>query len=187
MPRLTKIYTRTGDDGMTSLGSRRRAPKDDLRVHAYGEVDELNSLLGLALTSQLSQFSMDILPRIQNDLFDLGADLAFPIEERENLQTPDIKESHIENLEKLIDEMLKVVGPLENFILPGGSIGAAYLHVARTVCRRAERSVVSLSRLEEIGEYVIRYLNRLSDLLFTMARYENFVQGIKESLWETNV
>jgi cob(I)alamin adenosyltransferase len=185
MPRLTKIYTRTGDDGTTLLGSRRRVPKNSLRVQAYGNVDELNSAIGVALAAGLSERLVVVLQDIQNELFHLGSSLAFPLEDRVDIQIPLIESRHVQALEQLIDEMGKIVGPLENFILPGGSLGAAQLHVARTICRRAERSVVALAGEESVGEFSLSYLNRLSDALFVMARYENGDKGIRETLWDT--
>lgn len=185
MPRLTKIYTRTGDEGSTSLGSKQRVPKESLRVAAYGTVDELNSQLGVAIAAGLVSRLMQSLPVIQNELFHLGSDLAFLEEDKKTFNIPQIEARHVSSLEHLIDEFNEVVGPLENFILPGGSMGAALLHVARTVCRRAEREVAALSRVEPVGAQVLPYLNRLSDLLFVMARYENHQRGIAEPLWDT--
>lgn len=185
MPRLTKIYTRKGDQGTTSLGSHTRVPKDALRVEAYGTVDELNSVLGLALAHGLSDRLAKALPRIQNELFHLGTDLSFPQTGEGDTEVPRIGVAHVRHLEGLIDELNQQLDPLENFILPGGSIGAALLHVARTVCRRAERLVVALGRAEPIGEHMIPYLNRLSDVLFVMARYENQQQGVSETLWDS--
>jgi cob(I)alamin adenosyltransferase len=186
MPRITKIYTRKGDDGTTSLGSRERVPKDALRVQAYGTVDELNSTIGVAIASGLCDRLAAILPVIQNELFHLGSDLSFYKEDKEKYGIPQINSRHVAKLESLIDELSEVVGPLQNFILPGGSIGAAHLQVARTVCRRAERKAITLAR-EEGGEFnanVLRYLNRLSDALFVMARYENHQKGVAEPLWD---
>ena len=185
MPRLTKIYTRTGDDGSTALGSKHRVPKDNPRVRAYGSVDELNSVLGLALAQGLSPRLAETLPPIQNQLFNLGAELSFPASEGTDVKIPHIELHHIESLEKLIDELNAVVGPLENFILPGGSPGAAALQVARAVCRRAERRAVTLAREENVRPEALAYLNRLSDLLFVMARYENKQRGVGEPLWDT--
>jgi cob(I)alamin adenosyltransferase len=185
MPRLTKIYTRTGDDGKTFLGSKERVPKDALRVSAYGDVDELNSLLGVARAAGLSSKLDQSISTIQNELFHLGSDLAFPDDDTTGIQVPRIEDRHVEKLEGIIDELLAVVGPLENFILPGGSLGAAQLQVARAVCRRSERIVVKLAREESINVNILKYLNRLSDLLFTMARFENHHQGIDEVLWNT--
>ncbi len=187
MPRLTKIYTKGGDKGMTSLGSGTRVPKDSLRVQAYGTVDELNSAVGVAVASGLCEKLAAVLPTIQNELFHLGSDLCFTEEDKQKFNIPQIEERHVVALEALIDEMTAIVGPLENFILPGGSMGAAHLHVARTVCRRAERDVITLSGEEAVGEFVIAYLNRLSDALFVMARYENKMQEVAEPLWNAKL
>ena len=184
MPRLTRIYTRTGDEGMTGLGGGQRVAKDSRRVAAYGTVDELNSQIGLAVASGLCERLTAELASVQNELFDLGADLATPAPSQARHPVPTIEARHVEKLERLIDEFNDVVGPLTNFLLPGGSPGAAQLHVARTVCRRAEREAITLARDEEIGATVLPYLNRLSDALFVMARYENHQAGVPEPLWE---
>jgi cob(I)alamin adenosyltransferase len=185
MPRLTKIYTRTGDDGTTALGGGQRVPKDSLRVSAYGSVDELNSALGVALAHGLSPRLMDVLPPIQNELFHLGSDLCYLEEDKTKYAVPHIEERHVTKLEQVMDELNEVVGPLENFILPGGSFGAATLHLARTICRRAEREVIALARAEPVGAHVVPYLNRLSDALFVMARYENKLRQAPEPLWDS--
>ena len=185
MPRLTKIYTRKGDDGTTALSGGQRVAKDALRVSAFGTVDELNAVIGMALTSGISGDMSEALREIQNELFHLGSDLSFREADKQQVELPQIEERHVAKLERLIDRLLEVVGPLKNFILPGGSQAAAYLHLARTVCRRAERDVVSLSHEEAVGPFVLRYLNRLSDALFVMARYENYVQKIAEPLWDS--
>lgn len=186
MPRLTKIYTRTGDTGETSLGTRARVPKNDLRVEAYGTVDELNAVLGVALAGGLAPRLAEMLPPIQNTLFHLGSDLAFPDEEeKKQYQVPRIEERHINQLEEWIDEFNEIVGPLDNFILPGGAPGAAALHQARTVCRRAERVLVSLGQREALNPLDQAYLNRLSDFLFVATRYENHARGVKEPLWDS--
>ncbi|MCP4419720.1 MAG: cob(I)yrinic acid a,c-diamide adenosyltransferase [Chloroflexi bacterium] len=187
MPRLTTIYTRTGDDGMTSLGSRKRVAKESGRVAAYGTVDELNSVLGVALAHGLVARLVQVLPIVQNELFHLGSDLCFLEEDKETYRIPQMEARHVAKLEALIDEFTAVTGSLENFILPGGSLGAAQLHVARTVCRRAERLVIALSREEPVGAHVIPYLNRLSDALFVMARYENRLQNVPEPLWDSKL
>ncbi len=186
MPRLTKIYTRKGDDGTTALGSRDRVPKDSLRVKAYGTVDELNSWLGLALAEGLSDPLPEVLSGIQNELFHLGAELSFPAADQDQTPIPKIESRHITRLESLIDRLNDTVGSLENFILPGGSRQAALLHIARTVCRRAERELVTLAGQEAIGAFALPYLNRLSDALFVMARYENFRRGVAEPLWDSH-
>jgi cob(I)alamin adenosyltransferase len=185
MPRLTRIYTRKGDDGTTGLGRGQRVPKDSLRVSVYGGVDELSSALGVARAQGLSARLERIVAGIQNDLFDLGSDLCFLEEDKRATRAPVIEARHIDALEQLIDELNEVVGPLENFVLPGGAPGAALLHLARTICRRVERDAIALSRAEPIGVHVVPYLNRLSDALFVMARYENKVRGVAEPLWET--
>lgn len=188
MPRLTKLYTRAGDEGETSLGGGQRVRKDSLRVTAYGTVDELNACLGVSLATGLSPRLDEVLRPIQNELFHLGADLCFPeaykVKHPEHF-LPQIEARHIAHMEQLIDEFNAAVGPLENFILPGGALGAAQLHVARTVCRRAERAVVSLAHEEAVGAVALHFLNRLSDLLFVMARYENRQRGVAEPLWNT--
>lgn len=187
MPRITKIYTRTGDDGTTALGTTRRVPKDDLRVETYGMIDELNSMLGLALSFGLDEKLVGPLQTIQNELFHLGADLAFPREDERQVEVPRIEQRHVDGLEKWIDDLNEVVGPLKNFILPGGGQGAAALQVARAICRRAERVAVSLAREQQINPNNLVYLNRLSDLLFVMGRYENRAKGIEEPLWDSHL
>ena len=184
MPKLTRLYTRKGDEGETSLGGGQRVPKDDPRVTAVGTVDELNASLGVALAHGLAPRLAEVLLRIQNELFHLGSDLCFLEEDKGKWPIPQIEPRHVDALEKLIDELNEVVGPLKNFILPGGAPGSAHLHVARTICRRAERDVLTLSRLEPIGKQALQYLNRLSDALFVMARYENHQRGIPEPLWD---
>lgn len=183
MPRLTKITTRKGDEGATALSGGQRVSKDSLRVCAYGTVDELNSQIGFAIALGLDLVLQETLRDIQNDLFHLGSDLSFLEKDKELMSIPQIEERHVDRLEKIVEDLVKVIGPLENFILPGGSVGSAQLHVARTVCRRAEREVIALSREETIGSFVIPYLNRLSDCLFVMARFENFQKEVDEPLW----
>lgn len=185
MPRLTKIYTRKGDEGNTSLGGGQLVPKETLRVQAFGVVDELNSAIGVALAHGLSERLTEILQGVQNELFHLGVDLSFLAEDRQRLELPGIEARHIERLEAVIDEFTAELGNLENFILPGGAVGAANLHVARTICRRAERDVAALSRVEDVQPQVMAYLNRLSDALFMMARYENRQRGIAEPIWDS--
>ena len=184
MPRLDRIYTKTGDEGLTGLGGGRRVAKDHPRVRAYGTVDELNSAIGVALALGLTERLAAALPRIQNELFDLGADLCWPSDDTRRERIPTVQPRHVEHLETLIDEFNELVGPLTNFLLPGGTPGAAQLHVARTICRRAERETLTLSHEEPIGELVLPYLNRLSDLLFVVARFENHQRGAPEPLWE---
>jgi len=187
MPRLTKIYTKTGDDGTTALGGGERLPKDALRIETYGTVDELNSVLGVAMAGGLEPSLEVEIKRIQNELFHLGSDLCVLESDKVKMPVPRIEERHVQALEYAIDRMSRGLGALENFILPGGSVGAAHLHVARTVCRRAERLAVGLARDEAVGPFVIAYLNRLSDGLFVMARWENKHRGVEDVLWNSRL
>jgi cob(I)alamin adenosyltransferase len=181
---LNRIYTRTGDDGTTALGSGERRPKYDLRVEAYGTVDETNAAIGVARLQLAGLPELDrMLGLIQNDLFDLGADLAVPQREgkAERLR---VLSSQVERLERDIDGLNEKLKPLTSFILPGGTPAAAYLHVARTICRRAERIVVELAAKpdEPVSEAAIHYMNRLSDFLFVAARVANN-NGAGDVLW----
>lgn len=185
MPRITKVYTRTGDDGTTGLGGGQRVGKDSARIEAYGAVDELNAVIGVALLADLDTRVAAELGRIQNELFHLGSDLCVLEEDKERLPVPSIEESHVLALEAVMDELSTDLEPLQNFVLPGGGAGAAHLHVARTVCRRAERHLVALAAAEAVGEFTVRYLNRLSDALFVMARYENAGKGVADVLWDS--
>lgn len=178
-----RIYTRTGDDGTTGLGSRRRVSKASLRVEAYGTVDELNSILGVARATGLGEFCDAALNQVQTDLFALGSDLCIPTEDKESWPVPSVQEERVTALEQVMDHLDQDLEPLKNFILPGGSPGAAQLHLARTVARRCERLLVRLREEEPIDPLNIRYLNRLSDALFVMARAENFRQGIDDVIW----
>ena len=183
MPRLTKIVTRTGDDGTTGLVGGKRVSKDSPRVWAYGTVDELNSAIGVARALNTDPEFDARLRRIQNDLFNLGAELATPADEfRKGM--PRIEQKQVGDLETLVEELNKELGPLEEFILPGGGPVGAQLHLARTICRRAERFCVRLSKEGKIGEFVIPYLNRLGDALFTLARWSNTRAGAKETYWK---
>jgi cob(I)alamin adenosyltransferase len=186
MPRITRVYTRTGDDGSTALGDgKRRVAKDSRRIDVYGTVDELSSQIGLALALGLAPELAATLARIQNELFHLGSDLCVREEDKAARPVPGIEARHVEALERAIDELTAELGPLANFILPGGTPGAAALHVARTVCRRAERLLVALAREEAVGRFALPYLNRLSDALFVMARYENLKKGVPDVLWDS--
>ncbi len=180
----SRIYTRTGDDGSTALGSGRRVGKDARRIEACGAVDELNAALGLALAAGPASEVAERLRLTQNELFDLGADLAVPEGAKAGRELPAIDERQVGSLEHAIDDLSERLPPLADFILPGGSVGAAALHVARTACRRAERRVIALAREEPVGAHVVPYLNRLSDLLFTMARFENQARGGGDVLWQ---
>lgn len=187
MPRITKVYTRTGDQGETRLGGGQRVPKDSLRIETYGTVDELSSVLGGALASGVDTELEPVLRRIQNDLFNLGSDLCILEQDKERLPVPSVEERHVTGLEELIDRLSEDLEPLANFILPGGTPAAAWLHLARTVCRRAERLLVALAREETVGPCTLRYLNRLSDALFVMARWQNHRQGIEDPLWNSRL
>jgi cob(I)alamin adenosyltransferase len=185
VPRITRVCTRTGDDGTTGLGTGQRVPKTALRIEVYGTVDELNSQIGVALAAGPVPELAEPLRRIQNELFHLGADLCIPEADKPQRPGPRVESRHVESLERLIDALGEHLPPLENFILPGGSAVAAHLHVARTVCRRAERLAVALASQEPLGPYVVPYLNRLSDALFVMARFHNKLTGAADPLWDS--
>ena len=174
--RLSKIYTRTGDKGTTGLGDGSRVDKDNLRVETFGTVDELNSVIGLVLASELGDDIHTCLTRTQQELFDLGGELSMPGHVL-------IPESHVGQLEADLDHFNEDLPPLKDFILPGGSEPAARCHLARTVCRRAERLMVALEKVEKINNVSLRYLNRLSDLLFVIARVLARANGGSEVLW----
>lgn len=177
-----KIYTKTGDRGETSLFGGTRVPKDSFRIDAYGTIDELNSVIGFCRSLNSIQEIDDILGEIQDDLFTIGADLATP-HQSERKPIKRIQQTDISRLEQHIDEITPKLEPLTSFILPGGSRSAALIHVARTICRRAERLVVTLARQEPIGEHLLIYLNRLSDLLFIVARRVNALSSSVETKW----
>ncbi len=180
-----KIYTKTGDKGETSLFGGQRVWKDNLRISAYGTADELNSILGVAVNEITNKELREVINSIQNDLFTLGSDLASPLEKENNSFTiPRVNVLFVERLEKLIDNYDSKLPPLRNFIIPGGTKGAGLLHLARTVCRRAEREVISLANVESITEEIKIYLNRLSDLLFVLARFENFSSNHPDIEWK---
>ena len=174
--RLSKIYTRTGDKGTTGLGDGSRVDKDDLRVETFGTVDELNSMVGLILASEIDDSVRACLTRTQHELFDLGGELCMP-------GYTLVPEACVDQLETDLDRFNEDLPPLKDFILPGGSESAARCHLARTVCRRAERLMVSLAKVEDINEISLRYLNRLSDLLFVIARVLARANGGKEVIW----
>jgi len=192
MIRLTKIYTRTGDRGETSLGDGSRVSKENHRVEAYGTIDEANSIIGLVRTKtkQAELILLDnILATIQNELFDLGAEMSIPMTEnnKEIIEKTKISEKQIERLENEIDQLNVNLSDLESFVLPGGTIASSYLHLARTVIRKAERLMVKMDSLEEnsVSETALKYINRLSDLLFVAARYANQtdIGGTGDILW----
>jgi cob(I)alamin adenosyltransferase len=185
MPRITKVYTRTGDAGTTALGGGQRLRKDALRIECYGTVDELNSVIGVVIASNVDARLTAMLARIQNELFHLGSDLCILEEDKPRMPVPQVEQRHVDQLEQDIDALQENLAPLANFILPGGSIGAAQLHVARTVCRRAERLLVALAAGETVGAFTVKYLNRLSDLLFVMCRAENRAKGVDDVTWDS--
>ena len=177
----SKIYTKTGDKGKTSLFGGVRVPKNNIRIEAYGTVDELNSIVGIVLSLNPAKEILQILIEIQNQLFILGADLATPVSNKNFV--PRIGKSEITKIEDWIDKYDSKLTPLKKFILPSGTQSSGFLHLARAVARRAERIVVSLMQKEEIGDSIIIYLNRLNDLFFVLARYENKIKKNKEIFW----
>jgi len=182
---LSKIYTRTGDDGTTALGSGRRVAKFDLRVECYGTLDETNAAIGLARLHTRSDHALDaMIARIQNDLFDLGAELCYPDESKDARGRLSVSDAQVERLESEIDALNRELQPLRSFVLPGGTQAASFLHLARTVSRRAERLMVALAARpnEPVGGSALRYINRLSDFLFVAARYAND-KGQCDVLW----
>ena len=189
--RITKVYTKTGDGGETALVGGKRVPKDSLRIEAYGTIDELNSIAGLARVfneenleaGEAHRFLDEVLCRIQDELFDLGGELATP---PDSYQTGmyRVGDEEISRLEEWMDQCQKDLEPLRSFILPGGGRIGAYLHQCRTVCRRAERDILRLSREEEVNPAVIRYINRLSDLFFVLSRWIAKQTGEQEYLWQ---
>ena len=195
MVRLTKIYTRTGDGGLTRLVGGQQVPKQSARIEAYGTVDELNAVMGLVRTATEEAESLPAEDRaatgtwihgVQQDLFNLGSDLATLIEDRFEGQ-PVMTQADVDRLEADIDRWNAELEPLKSFVLPGGGWTCAHLHLARTVCRRAERRALELAAAEAVGEHVIPYLNRLSDALFVWSRLVEVAQGRGESLWDPNV
>lgn len=174
--RVSIVSTRTGDDGTTGLGDKTRVPKDAPRIMALGDVDELNSAIGLWRTAPLPAEIDALLDRIQHDLFDLGAELCIP-------GWTALKDAHVLRLDDALKHYNAELGPLQEFILPGGCPAAAHAHMARTLVRRAERSVVTLSRADTVNPPVLHYLNRLSDLCFVLARFLNRAAGMADTLW----
>ncbi len=189
--RITRVYTRAGDKGETALVGGRRVPKDSPRIEAYGTIDELNSIIGLARAfnaeakkpGKKQRWLDEVLRRVQNELFDLGSELATPAESfYEGMFR--VGAEQVTALERLMDECQKELAPLKSFVLPGGGCVGGFLHQARTVCRRAERRVLELSRVEDIGEWPLKYVNRLSDLLFVLSRWVGKHLGETEYLWQ---
>jgi len=175
--RLSKIYTRTGDNGTTGLGDGSRVPKDSLRVDAMGDVDELNSVIGIMMTEGVPDILQATLTEIQHDLFNVGGEICIP-------GYVILPQTRVDDLEEAIDALNDTLEPLKEFILPGGTKAAAYCHLARTVCRRAERKLIELNRAEKVTEISLQYLNRLSDLLFVMCRIINKHANVSDVLWQ---
>lgn len=178
--RLTRIYTRGGDAGETSLGDGSRVSKLDERIAAFGAVDELNAAIGVILAGACPERLRDVLERVQNELFDLGADLSVPLELDGRLR---VTQAQVDALEEACDTFNASLPELRSFVLPGGTATAAGLHVARTICRRAERAALSAAQAHDVNPLVLVYLNRLSDLLFILARFANAEEGRDEPLW----
>ncbi len=185
MVRINRVYTRAGDDGTTALVGGQRVPKDSLRIEAYGTVDELNSVIGTAIASGAAESIASELVAIQHELFNLGSVLALDPTDAERIALPSVGPQHIARLEETIDAWNDALPALTSFVLPGGHIAAAELHVARTVCRRAERVVLALSRDEPVPADIVTYLNRLSDLLFVASRVQNQATNTPEVLWDS--
>jgi cob(I)alamin adenosyltransferase len=181
--KLDRIYTRSGDDGRTSLGDGARLPKFHVRVAAYGSVDEANSVISIALLHVSDADIRDVLTRVQNDLFDLGGDLCRPEREHRKVEPLRVSERQVTWLEEQIDAFNATLPPLDSFVLPGGSHAAAYLHHARTVVRRAERYMTEIAYQEPVNPAALKYANRLSDLLFVLARYIN-AKGRADVVWQ---
>ena len=185
MVHINRVYTRAGDDGTTALGGGQRIAKDSLRIEAYGTVDELNSAVGVAVAAGLDESLRPQFFVIQQVLFNLGSDLCILQDDKERFAVPGIEQRHVDELEAWMDGWNETLEPLRSFILPGGDLAAAQLHVARTVCRRAERLTVALARQEAVGAFVVPYLNRLSDLLFVAARMQAKLAQRGDILWDS--
>lgn len=182
--RITKVYTKQGDAGETRLGGGQKISKASTRIQAYGTVDELNSVIGVALSFDMPEVIREALTKIQHELFTLGGDLCVLEEDKQKWEMTVIEAKHVTNLETLMDQLNEELKPLEDFILPGGTQVAAFLHQARCICRRAERHAVLLAKEEPIGAHVMPYLNRLSDALFVLARYQNFKSRVEDVYWK---
>ncbi len=179
-----KIYTKTGDDGTSSLFGGKRVKKTDPRLEAYGTVDELNSFLGLALVQIKSDEIKQFISQLQNKLFSIGARLATPCDQIEKLKNSEqISDDDVNHIEIKIDELESQLEPIKNFIIPGGSIGANQLHTARAICRRCERRIIAIDSEENNLDILIKYINRLSDYLFVAARYENKINNVEDIIW----
>ena len=178
--RLTKIYTRTGDQGKTGLADGSRVDKFNARIESLGNIDELNSIIGIVLTEKIPDDKKAILEKVQHDLFDIGGELSIP----NHIKIDDKK---IDYLEKNLDEMNKDLQSLEEFILPGGSKISSYCHLARTVCRRVERNLFKLAQTDKVNEASLKYINRLSDMLFVLARFLNKINNLDDIFWKKDI
>jgi cob(I)alamin adenosyltransferase len=178
--RLTKIYTRTGDQGKTGLADGSRVDKFHARIESLGNIDELNSIIGILLTEKLPSDKKAILERIQHDLFDIGGELSIPNHTK-------IDDKKIDFLENSLDDMNNELQPLKEFILPGGSKTSSYCHLARTVCRRVERNLFKLAQTDKVNEASLKYINRLSDTLFVLARFLNKINQFDDIFWKKNI
>lgn len=181
---MVKIYTKTGDDGSTGLIGGMRVFKNAERLDAYGTIDELNAAIGFAISQKIDGEIASSLQNIQNQLFVIGAELSTAEESVRQQYDIHFPQTHVTCLEKTIDRFADLLPPLNQFILPGGSPSASALHIARTVCRRAERKIVALNQHEPVNHVIIQYINRLSDLLFVLARYQNKIEDVKETVWK---
>lgn len=180
-----QFFTGTGDEGETCLGDGKRTSKNSLRVEVNGNLDELNSLIGIIIAQIKKEDIKNILLQVQSDLFVIGAEIATSEKEKINYKIPTLTAKHTKRIEKFTKEIGKQLDPLDKFILPGGSLNAAFLQTVRAVCRRTERSIVVLAKKEKINEEILKYCNRLSSLLFVLARFENKISGIKEIEWNS--
>lgn len=177
----TKIYTKTGDDGTTGLFGGARLPKDHIRIEAYGTVDELNAVIGLLMSGTTEPQVLELLQTIQSRLFTVGSNLAS--DPAKDMITPDLLDEDVQLIERAIDKMQEELPPLRHFILPGGSMAISSAHLARTICRRAERRVVSLAHISEVEHIILLYLNRLSDFFFVLSRWLGAKEGVEEVKW----
>jgi len=180
-----KYFTRKGDKGKTTLRSGKKVAKNSLIIEVNGDLDELNSLIGIIIAQTKNNDLKNILLEIQNDLFIIGTEIATSEEEKINYKINRLSSKHTKKIEKFINEIGNQLDPLDKFILPGGSLNAAFIQTARAVCRRTERNIVVLSKKEKINEEILKYCNRLSSLLFILARFENKISGIKETEWNS--
>ena len=181
---MSKVYTKTGDKGITSLIGGTRVKKSDIRINSYGTVDELNSFIGLLVTYIEEQETIDLLAEMQNVLFNIGCNLAMGDNFKKELKESVVTNKLIENVEKAIDRMQAAIPELKSFVIPGGSRSASIAHVCRTVCRRAERLIIALDETSEVDKNLLAYINRLSDYFFILSRYLNNIENVAEKIWQ---